>query len=86
MKTEGVLSEQGEKGWWYPNQKRPVFIKEGSQIEHLQLWRHQGDYLAFRVRAEDLDRTFEESDRHICVWIKKETCGWLFRNQEELSL
>ena len=84
LETKGVLSEKGEKGWWYPNENNEVFIKKGSVIEHLELWRHQGDYLAFRVQADDISKNFEKTDRNICVWIKKETCEWLFRNQEEL--
>ena len=86
FETKGFLSDQGEKGWWYPDEKRPVLIKEGSQIEHLQLWRHQGDYLAFRAKAKDLNKNFCESDKHICVWIRKETYDWLFRNQNEVQL
>ena len=49
----------------------------------METWRHQGDHLAFRVRADDINKTFEKEDKHICVWIEKNVCEWLFRNQDE---
>ena len=83
METKGSLSELGAKGWWYPNQNNTVTIKKGSVIEHMETWRHQGDFLAFRVRAEDIRKEFEEDEKHICVWIEKNVSEWLFRNQDE---
>ena len=83
METKGILSETGAKGWWYPCENKKVSIKKGSLIEHMETWRHQGDYLAFRVRADDINKNFEKEDKHICVWIEKNVCEWLFRNQDE---
>ena len=83
METKGVLSESGTKGWWYPDKNKIVSIKKGSLIEHMESWRHQVGHLAFRVRADDINKKFEKEDKHICVWIEKNICDWLFRNQDE---
>lgn len=66
--TVGYLSYIGYYNFWYPDTEQPITIPTDIEVEHLSLWKNQGDYIAFKIpqivfKPEDL------STEYVCVWI-----------------
>ena len=73
--TKGKLSEMGYYGYWYPGSasKYDTIITEDIECEHLQFWKNQHTYFAFKVPAyavKTLDKV--DNNKFVCVWIRKE--------------
>ena len=73
--TKGKLSEMGYYGYWYPGStsKYDTIITEDIECEHLQFWKNQHTYFAFKVPAyavKTLDKV--DNNKFVCVWIRKD--------------
>tara|TARA_R100001510_G_C7570594_1_gene147144 strand:- start:418 stop:687 length:270 start_codon:yes stop_codon:yes gene_type:complete len=73
--TKGKLSEIGYYGYWYPGStsKYDTIIIKDIECEHLQFWKNQHTYFAFKVPAyavKTLDKL--DDNKFVCVWIRKE--------------
>lgn len=73
--TKGKLSETGHYGFWYPGStsKYDTVITVDVECQHLQFWKNQHSYFAFKVPAYAV-KTLEklDDDKFVCVWIRKE--------------
>ena len=80
--TIGYESENGYNNWWYPSSEKEIEMPMDSIATHLQLWKHQHTYYAFKVpmiifHPEDI---LECKDQYVCVWFFHEDIHEIIKN------
>ena len=68
------LSEIGYYNYWYPgsSDKYKTIITCDTVVEHLSLWKNQGEYIAFKAPSRCVKTIGKvPEDQYVCIWIKK---------------
>lgn len=71
---KACLSSIGYYGYWYHDPSHPVIIKKGAEIKHLHLWKNQDPYLAFLIKACNIEQGLISDlkpDANVCIWLHK---------------
>ena len=68
--TIGFLSQTGFYDYWYPDREKKIIIPMDVVAEHLALWKHQGEFYAFKVPMIIFHpkEILEYKGQHVCVW------------------
>ena len=81
----GYESENGHGNWWYPDKKSPRELTMDISVQHLHLWKNQGDMVVFAVPLCIFKPTaiFEDKGRkqYITLWFYAEDIDAIVNSQ-----